>query len=382
MSVTIANPPPARIAGTPLLLCGHPRSGTSLLLSLLDWHREVLAYPHETKYFRAIHGRPGLRDADTLLSQTRIGRMTHDRTTALEQGRDLSAVDEGTFTRVLREQLNGEATQADVLPAVMLAYAASIQSEPRRYWVEKTPIHELDLDTALELWPDTRAIYIVRDPRDVYTSFRKKRKARGKGLSVMKFAIRIRRSLASWRRFAEAHPERGQLLRYEDLTRKPEASMRAVAKFLGIEWTDELLQPTLVGLPWGGNSMFAETHREVSAAPIGRFAKALTPIEVRALERLLSEMFDRFGWPRTSAIGGFGDWLAVARCGALGGRERGSRQAPSRSGPRPILQIKSNKAGSSIRRHPTQTALDRPRAARPMLTPARHGAVSTRFKST
>jgi hypothetical protein len=248
--------------------------------------------------------------------------MTHDRTTALELGRDYSAVDEATFTRVLREQLTGEATQADVLPAVMLAYAASIGTEPRRYWVEKTPLHEFDLDTALELWPDMRAIYIVRDPRDVYASFRKKRETRGKGLSVMTFAIRMRRSLASWQRFAEAHPRCGLLLRYGDLVRKPEASMRAVAEFLGIEWTDELLQPTHAGLPWGGNSMFTEMHRGVSASPIGRFANALTPIEVCALERLLSEMFDRFGWPRAGTSGGLGDWLAVARCGALGGREQ------------------------------------------------------------
>jgi hypothetical protein len=316
---------PAQVAGTPLLLCGHPKSGTSLLLGLLDWHRDVLVYPAETKYFRAIHDRAGMRDADTLLARTRIGRMTHDRDIMLGWRRDLSAVNEATFTRVLREQLIRRATKADVLPAVMIAYAAAIGTEPRRYWVEKTPLNEHNLDTALELWPDTRAIYIVRDPRDVYVSFRRKRRTRAKGLSVMTFAIRMRRSVASWQRFVAAHPDRGLLLRYEDLVQKPEESMRAVAKFLGIEWTDALLQPTLHGQLWGGNSMFTETHQGVSASPVGRFAKALTPTEVRALEKLLSEIFDRFGWPRAATNGGLGDWLAVARCAALGRREQAGR---------------------------------------------------------
>jgi hypothetical protein len=45
------------------------------------------------------------------------------------------------------------------------------------------------------------------------------------------------------------------------------------------------------------------------------------------------------------------------------------RQAPSRSGPRPTSTTKSNKPGRSIRRHPTQTALDGPRATRSTPTP-------------
>jgi len=48
-----------------------------------------------------------------------------------------------------------------------------------------------------------------------------------------------------------------------------------------------------------------------------------------------------------------------------------ARQAAPRSGPRPTSQTSSNKAGSSIRRHPTQTALYRPRATRLMPRAAR-----------
>lgn len=312
MNATVTETP-ARIAGTPLLVCGHPRSGTSLLLSLLDGHPEILAYPGETKYFRAIHGRRGLQDAEALLRRTRIGRMSRDRISAIEDARAVNAAEETTFTRALGEQLGAAATPADLLPAVMLAYAASIGSEPRRYWAEKTPLQEFDLDTALELWPDMRALYIVRDPRDVYASFRRKRVTRGKGLSVMKFAVRVRRSLASWERFASAHPTRGRLLRYEDLVHEPECSMRAVADFLGIEWADELVQPTRAGLPWRGNSSFTNSHQNVSASPIGRYVEELMPGEARALETLLSEMFNRFGWARSTTGSGRGDWLAVAR---------------------------------------------------------------------
>ena len=34
----------------PVFICGHPKSGTSLLRNLLDSHSELVVYPEETWY--------------------------------------------------------------------------------------------------------------------------------------------------------------------------------------------------------------------------------------------------------------------------------------------------------------------------------------------
>lgn len=36
----------------PIFICGHPKSGTSLLRNLLDFHPQLVVYPEESRFFR------------------------------------------------------------------------------------------------------------------------------------------------------------------------------------------------------------------------------------------------------------------------------------------------------------------------------------------
>lgn len=295
-------------------------------MSLLNGHPDVLVFPEETKYFRKVYGRPELRSAEGLLTRTRISRLAGDRHIALTMGLDYKAVDQAVFEAELRALLSDPVPESDLLPAVVLAYARAIGVQPRRYWVEKTPLHEHHLDTALALWPDLKAIYVTRDPRDVYASFRKKREQRGKRLPVESFVRRMHASLSAWDAFTDQHPQRGLCVRYEDLVRGPREVTRQIATFLGIKWHAALLRPTQVGQQhWSGNSMFNEKHRGVSATPIGRYLLSLTPSEVRAIEYRLRPLFRRFGWPLDAlnrSGGRLGDWTAVVRSWLPSGHHR------------------------------------------------------------
>ena len=42
----------AVLRDSPIFICGHPKSGTSLLRSILDSHPEIIVYPEETGFFR------------------------------------------------------------------------------------------------------------------------------------------------------------------------------------------------------------------------------------------------------------------------------------------------------------------------------------------
>lgn len=293
----------ARRAGTPILVGGHPKSGTSLLLSLLDGHPEVLAFPEETKYFRRLHADPRCLDAEFLLADRNCSRLWRDPGAAAALGRDYSRVDRQRFADELRGLLATTGDRRDVLPALMLAYAAAIGGGPRRYWAEKTPRNELHLDTALRLWPGLRALYVLRDPRDTFASFRAKRRSRGRPIGAAGFARRLRRSLAAWDRFASAHPAAALLLRYEDLVAEPERELRRLCVFLDIAWHPALLEPSYCGASWAGNSMHARSFRAISSASLGGYRSALSEGELRRLEGRLAGSFARFGWPRSAAPG-------------------------------------------------------------------------------
>ena len=40
-------------------ICGHPKSGTSLLLTLLDSHPQLVVYPEESHFFRRFNDQAG-----------------------------------------------------------------------------------------------------------------------------------------------------------------------------------------------------------------------------------------------------------------------------------------------------------------------------------
>src|SRR4029453_6002837 len=110
----------ADLAGRPLLVCGHPRSGTSLFLSLLDGHPDVVSFPEETKYFRGIHGRRSLHSAEDLLAHTHVGRLSRERWTAPAAGGGSADIDGAVFERELRELLSVPRRRRELLPAVVL----------------------------------------------------------------------------------------------------------------------------------------------------------------------------------------------------------------------------------------------------------------------
>ena len=283
--------------GRALLLCGYPKSGTTLLQSLLDGHPDVLVIPEETKYFARLHRFPWRRRASYLLRRTRIARFDPK----VEGIYDLDYVDWSDFQRELRARLPVLPRQREVLPAIAGAYAraSGLPQTEWSYWVEKTPGNERHLASARAMWPELRALYLVRDPRDVFTSFRIKRGQRGKGLAVGAFCAAWRASLVAWDDFVTASPVDAHCVTYESLVEDPEAELKRLCAFLEIEDSASLRRPTVGSRAWGGNSVHGDHFAGVSSAPIGRHRSQLSGEEVRQIEHELAPAFERFGWRPT-----------------------------------------------------------------------------------
>lgn len=284
--------------GRALLLCGYPKSGTTLLQTLLDGHPDVVVIPEETKYFSRLHRFPWRRRASYLLRRTRMSRFDPK----VEGIYDLDYVDWPVFQTTLRALLPALPAQREVLPAIAQAYAraSGLLATEWKYWVEKTPGNERHLGSARAMWPELRAVYLVRDPRDVFTSFRIKRGQRGKTLEVGAFCSAWRASLAAWDGFAELAPEDAHCVIYESLVDDPEAEIARLCAFLGVEDAASLRRPTVGSRAWGGNSMHGDVFAGVSSVPVGRHRGQLSVEEIRSIERELAAAFERFGWRRTS----------------------------------------------------------------------------------
>ena len=164
---------------SPVIICGYPKSRTTLLLALLDRHPELLVFPEETHFFQQIVGNPGRHDPDYLLTHSSIKLFKRGKFEMTSGFRDYSQVDPDHFEIVFRELWKTRfSTQPSILEIIMQSYGQVTGQLDSKYWVEKTPMNEKYLENAQAWWPDLKAIYMLRDPRDNFCSYQKQRARR------------------------------------------------------------------------------------------------------------------------------------------------------------------------------------------------------------
>jgi hypothetical protein len=194
----------------PVFIVGAPRSGTTLMRSIIDAHPNIFCPVWETGLF--VH----------------LDRMLNG---------DLHIVmkEEGERFPLSRADLIAWARQA----ALDLVRRFGSKTNKSR-WAEKTPAHVHHIRLICELFPDAQFIHMIRSGYEVVRS-----------LQNMPWAPRrIRWSIGTWVDSVHAGREAAQALRpsqytevrYEDLTREPEQLLRQLCDFLGEPFAPQMLE--------------------------------------------------------------------------------------------------------------------------------------------
>jgi hypothetical protein len=141
-----------------------------------------------------------------------------------------------------------------------------------------------------------RCIFFMRNPYFALESLKKSRMTRGaKALHPINFAQVINHYFFVWNNRSEILDERTLLIRYEDLVGQPEETMRKVADHVGVEFTDNLLIPTLRGRNWGGDSSFEEL-KGIDKSVLRRNIKVLNQTEIDVISMHLKPILEYFDY--------------------------------------------------------------------------------------
>ena len=203
------HPPEARTkTGEPtthVFLVGFPRSGTTLLETMLAGHREVVT----------------LEEKDCL-ARAAAAYLTSSE--GLEQLADLAPEE-------AEEQRD--------------AYWSAVRGfgvEPSgRLFIDKMPLATVLLPLISQLFPNARVLFAVRDPRDVVLSCFRRRF----GMNAAMYQLLTLDGAAAYydavMRIGELSRDRlpiaRHVVRYEDMVEDFEATARAACDFLGLDWT-------------------------------------------------------------------------------------------------------------------------------------------------
>jgi len=271
---------------SPIFIVGMPRSGTTLLGSMLDAHSEIAVAPETHFYTRC-------RSADAL------DRDAVDDVWACLQEQpgvqDMQLIDEEkkrVWDRVHRVE---EPDPADLLTALGTTYA---ERSGASTWGENTPDHLAYVPTILEEFPGALVLCIVRDPRDVCLSLQSVPWNRD---SLPEATWTWRRYAAMSDRYQAAFPERFHELRYEDLLSRPQAVLRSVAEDTGIGFEESMLafhrrdrgpaDPTRE--PWK-----AKTQQPLDSSNTEKWRDRMPEAERAVIQRLAGSMLEKKGYSR------------------------------------------------------------------------------------
>jgi hypothetical protein len=205
-----AHLPPARIA----LLTGFPRSGTTLLEQLLDAHPDLVSSEE-----RDFIGRDLLRNFMSRRGKTPFLDVLNER------GPDEIELQRRRYFEAM-EYLLGEPI-AD------------------RMHLNKNPSYNLMIPLMLRLFPETRLIIALRDPRDVvvscYMRYLPLNSVSVRFLDVQRTAERYAFDMTAWLKFREFIDVPWCQVRYEDVVAHAESQARKALDTLGMTWDGQVL---------------------------------------------------------------------------------------------------------------------------------------------
>jgi Sulfotransferase family len=288
-------------------IAGQAKSGTTLLVALLDSHPELLVLPEETAYFPTVltkyapSGRRAQFDYITKQSLSNVlfggpckwGKRNY-ATLPREQFLD-------TFERAAFDPANA---QEDLLVLMVKAYAAilgrSLNTVGR--WVEKTPANRNHITAIRNRFPGAKILVTLRDPRAILAAQIALEKTRQTGRFSTYYVIAHWRVAAKLAKQIRDGAVPGFVVPYEKLVRKPARTMEQVCGYLEIHFDpDTVLTPTKVGQFWSGNSAARINFSKISTEPVTRWERELSQDEIGWVEWHCGDLMPEFGYePRLS----------------------------------------------------------------------------------
>lgn len=259
----------------PIFIVGFPRSGTTLLATMLSRHSRIAA-PPETRFMAEVVD--DARDRGAMLARLAGNRRC----------RDLG--------------LDGDAIAADFMACpptygwlfrvLLESYAANAGKD---LVAEKSPIHLLHVPVLAQWFPAARFLIVARDGRDCVLSLLKAPWAHD---SVIRHAAEWRRRMGWARRLLDGDARRLHMVRYEDLILDPEKQLRRAMDFLGLAFEGGQLRASAAStaVPGWEAAWKAKAADLPDPSRVAAWKREAAPATLLAMESVMRDELAAWGY--------------------------------------------------------------------------------------
>lgn len=288
--------------GKVIFIVGNSRSGTTMMRRVLGNHPDIYML-EELHFFEQLWS---TADKEKVLSAGDADQLA-SRLLFIQRDGYLAAMDTGKHlaeAKTITASIVGPLYPHQVLNAFLFH---ETRRNGKSVPCEKTPQDVFYIGEILELFPDARIVNMVRDPRGVLLSQKRKwqRKKMGAGFMTKKEQRRLRinyhpitisklwnSSIRAAAKFKE-HPQVHNVI-FEQLVNASEQEVRSLCTFLGIEY-----QPSMLHIPQVGSSNEADMPEAygIKTERAGNWEKGgLNKAEVWFCQRICGEHMRIYGY--------------------------------------------------------------------------------------
>jgi hypothetical protein len=283
-------------------LVGSARGGTSVLQEAFGVHDELLVLPGPShlmnqvwRYRNKIHDRL-FRQVFRLPSYYREEQIV--QSLGPEKGSQLKRyIDQALITRDLRLMYQ--------LYPLVYSLDKECGKDPQRLkgWVDKAnDVH--GLEAIPKAFPESRFVFIVRDPRGAVASLAKRSTYKATYAQgaidfhyVASACIHWRYMMHRAMRFAAKYPHRSMLVRFEDFVREPARTLGALFHFaIGAAPSEEIIQARLAAITYGESAVGGVHGKGVRADPVERWKQILDESQIDLVSEITRVTAQKLGY--------------------------------------------------------------------------------------
>jgi len=288
-----------------IFIVGNSRSGTTMMSRMLGMTPEVFSF-RELHFFQR------------LCSKKNITRLLSKKEAINLLTKLMCTQREGIYTNNPPEKYCNEAENiVNKIPdKILLPYnihKAYLNYEAKEHRksipCEQTPFYVFYIGEILKFYPNAKIINMIRDPRDVLLS--QKRKCKRQFYGTTNIPIPLKESFRTWLNYhpvtisklwnasisaAHKYSNNNQVyfLRFEDLVEDPEHQIHKLCNFIGIPFGKHMIEVPQVG---SSNYPDQPDKKGIDKERIGSWKKhGLNLTEIFLCQRITSSLMNKYGY--------------------------------------------------------------------------------------
>ena len=266
----------------PIFIVGMPRSGTTLMTSMLSAHPNIAISPesHFLWYWRKRYSHLNINDPNDF-------EIFWQDFSNSQDFKKFNIDSQATKTRILATD---KISYKSIFTNILQKYAVKMQ---KSRWGEKTPAHYSYLYIIFKWYPEAKVIWMLRDPRSVTASLMRMSWTHS---YTDRHAQKWCDSIRSQNKWIE--DERVLLVKYEVLVTNPESQMGQICQFLGEEYC-----PNMIGDTSNNSTNSYVIRKAPNQNSLEKWRSILSPNQIAILEYIArNEMLEQGYQPITTKL--------------------------------------------------------------------------------